>query len=401
MLERLRVPHVFALLTLITALAAIATWFVPSGEYQREKRTIHGHERTVVVPGTFTPEPKAISLVGALIGGEFADGTARPASLMDFLTAIPRGLEASADIIFFIFIIGGTFGILQRTGTIPAAIRALLDRFGHSAPLLTVLIMFVVAVGGSTLGMVEEFIPLVPVFLVIANRMGYDRIYGLALVLLAAQIGFAAATTNPFTINIAQGIAELPINSGIGLRLVFFVLAMTLTTGYVLRYGARIRADPDASLMVGDSEPMPEDSLDAHTFSARHRASLLACGLVFALILWGVQSFGWWMNDMAGGFFFMGLVAAAVCRLPLAETTKAFVHGLEGMVVARCAASNLAVMRCPLSGKDGTYRCTGESRSRAPRSTRRAIPTAVKSLDTLPTRNCVRGHAGIRRSMSA
>lgn len=328
-----RIPHVFVLLTLVTALAAVATWLVPSGQYRRESRVIEGRERTVVVPGTFVPLPKTYSAAGALLGGEAPEGRARPASLLGFLSALPRGLEQSADIVFFIFIIGGAFGILQRTGTIPAAIRALLDRFGHSAPLLTVLIMLAIAVGGSTLGMGEEFIPLVPVFLVIANRLGYDRLYGLGLVLLAAFVGFAAATTNPFTVNIAQGIAELPLNSGIGLRIAFFAVAMSVTIAYLLRYGARIRANPAASLMHGDTEPMPEDNLDAHAFTGRHRLTLVLCGAIFAAILWGVQSLGWWLNDMAGGFFLMGLVAAAACRLSPAGAVQAFVKGLEEMVV--------------------------------------------------------------------
>jgi len=334
MLKRLPIPHVFALLTMVTALSAIATWVVPSGEYRRETRSIEGHERTVVVPGTYRSEPKAFSLRGGLLGGEAPEGSSRPVSLLGFLTSIPRGLEDSADIIFFIFIIGGTFGILQRTGTIPAAIRALLDRFGHSAPLLTVLIMLAVAAGGSTLGMGEEFIPLIPVFLIISNRLGYDRIYGLALVMLAADIGFAAATTNPFTVNIAQGIAELPLNSGVGLRLAFFAVAMTMTIVYVLRYGARIKADPTRSLMHGDTEPMPEDNLDDHSFDGRHKLTLVLCGVIFVGILWGVQALGWWMSDMAGGFFLMGIVAMIACRLPLGEGMKAYVKGLEDMVVA-------------------------------------------------------------------
>lgn len=327
------IPHVFVLLTLVTALAAAATWIVPSGQYRRETRVIEGRERTVVVPGTFVPLPKAYSAAGALVGGEAPEGRAMPASLLGFLSAVPRGLEQAADIVFFIFVIGGAFGILQRTGTIPAAIRALLERFGHSAPLLTVLLMLVIAAGGSTLGMGEEFIPLVPVFLVIANRLGYDRLYGLALVLLAAFVGFAAATTNPFTVNIAQGIAELPLNSGIGLRIAFFAVAMSVTVLYLLRYGARVRASAAASLLYGDAEPMPDDTLDAHAFTGRHRLTLVLCGAIFAAILWGVQALGWWLNDMAGGFFLMGIVAAAACRLSPAGAVQAFVKGLEDMVV--------------------------------------------------------------------
>lgn len=332
--RRLRMPHAIALLTIVTAVAAAATWVVPSGEYQREARVIDGRERTVVVPGTYQREAKAVSMESALLGGDAPEGMVAPVGLLGFLTATPRGLEEAADIVFFIFMIGGTFGILQRTGTIPAAIGALLDRFGHSAPLLTVLIMLAIAVGGSTLGMGEEFIPLIPMFLVVSHRLGYDRIYGLALVMLSSSIGFAAATTNPFTVNIAQGIAELPINSGLGLRLVFFVLAMTITIAYVLRYGARIKANPAASWVADDNQSMAEYTLDDHPFTIRHKLTLFLCGSIFGLMLWGVQTRDWWINDMNGGFLLMGIVAAITCRLSLEETTRAYVRGLENMVVA-------------------------------------------------------------------
>jgi uncharacterized ion transporter superfamily protein YfcC len=79
---------------------------------------------------------------------------------------------------------------------------------------------------------------------------------------------------------------------------------------------------------------MPEDNLDAHELTGRHKLTLVLCGAIFVGILWGVQALGWWMNDMAGGFFLMGIVALIACRLPLAEGMKAYVHGLENMVVA-------------------------------------------------------------------
>ena len=333
--KRIRVPHVFALLTLMVFIASLSTCFVPSGSYQRETKTIEGRERTLVVPGTYENIPKEYSARGLLIGiDEDKDqAVARPVSFFGFLTAIPRGLETSADIIFFIFIIGGTFGILQRSGTIPAAIRALLDHLGHSVTLLTIAIMVILAAGGSTLGMGEEFIPLVPIFLLIARRLGYDRIYGLAMVILAADVGFAAATTNPFTINIAQGIAELPLNSGLGLRIVFFIVSVSWTIAYVLRYGKKIRDDPQASLVFEDGADEPHDDLDDHSFTRFHAVTLVCCAVIFAGILYGVQTLGWWMADMAGGFFLMGLVAAAVSDLNLDESTRAFISGMREMVV--------------------------------------------------------------------
>ena len=333
--RKIRIPHVFALLTIIIFICSLATYVVPSGVYQRETKKIDGRDRTLVVTGTFSEVPKHFSLRGVLIGdGEAAKDKASPVSVQGFLTAIPRGLEQSADIVFFIFVIGGVFGILQRTGTIPATIRKLLDHLGHSATTLTVIIMLCIAVGGSTLGMGEEFIPLVPVFLLISHRLGYDRIFGLAMVMLAADMGFAAATTNPFTVNIAQGIAELRLNSGIGLRIGFFVCCMSLTLLHVLRYGARIKRNPAASLMADDTTEMHDDNLDDFAFNGAHLLTLICCGVIFAGILYGVQALDWWMADMAGGFFLMGIIAAVVCRLSLEDAAKAFTKGMEEMVVA-------------------------------------------------------------------
>ena len=96
--------------------------------------------------------------------------------------------------VFFIFVVGGVFGILNRSGAIVAGIHHLLGKYRDSGPLLTILLMAVIAVGGSTLGMGEEFIPLVPLFLIVSKELGYDRIFGMALVFVAAETGFMAAT---------------------------------------------------------------------------------------------------------------------------------------------------------------------------------------------------------------
>ena len=140
--QRLRIPHVLALLTGIIFVASLATYVVPSGQYDREARVIEGHQRTVVIPGTYHQIPKHYSLRGVALGDD-VEGRSTPVSLHGFLTAIPRGLEKAADIIFFIFIIGGAFGILQRTGVITATLGRLLDKMGDRGPLLTVVLMAV------------------------------------------------------------------------------------------------------------------------------------------------------------------------------------------------------------------------------------------------------------------
>ncbi len=333
-IKRIKIPHVFVLLTGVILLCSLLTYFIPSGSFQRKTKTVGELERTVVIPGTYEKLPKHISLQGLLFGDE-AEGKASPVSLEGFLSAIPRGMEETADIIFFIFILGGVFGILQRTGTIVAALQKLLDFFGSSGPLLTIILMIAIAIGGSTLGMGEEFIPLVPIFLLVSKEMDYDRIYGLALVMLAADVGFAAATTNPFTVNIAQGIAEVPLNSGIPFRIIFFICCITVALIYTLRYGAKIKKDPSASIMADDDFELEEHhDFGEHRFNTAHLLTLISCVAIFAFILYAVQEMGWWLAEMAGGFFLMGIVATIFSRLSISEATKAFVKGMEEMVVA-------------------------------------------------------------------
>lgn len=338
--RRLKVPHVLALLTLIVFIASLSTYVIPSGRYERTIKKIGKDDRTLIVPGTYEPLTKSYGLKDVLIttdGGE-SDESAKPTSLHGFLSAIPRGLAKSQDIVFFIFIIGGALGVVQRTGAITAAIRKLLDHLGHSAPLMTVVVMVVLAAGGSTLGMGEEFIPLVPVFLMLSRRLGYDRIYAMALGFLAADVGFASATTNPFTIQVAQGIAELTPVSGWPLRVVFFFAAMTLTLIHVLRYGARIKANPSASLasfdVAGDKGGDDLATFDDHAFTLRHLWILISCAVIFAGVLVGTQMLDWWMEDMAGGFFLMGIVAAIIGGLSINQAAESFAHGMRDMVVA-------------------------------------------------------------------
>lgn len=330
---RFKVPHVFTLLTGVILVCSLLTWVLPAGRYQREKRTVGGLERSVVVPDSYETLQKNYSVRGAFLG-DARQGSASPVSLVGFLSAIPRGMERSSDIIFFILILGGVFGILQRTGSIVALLSTMQRRFSDSSALLTILLMTAIAIGGSTLGMGEEFIPLVPIFLIASKQMGYDRIYGLALVFLAAEVGFAAATTNPFTVNIAQGIAELPLNSAIPFRVVFFFCALALSVTYVLRYGARIARDPSASFMADDSFDLGDEPDKEVILTWRHILILGSCAAIFILILYAVQTLNWWLTEMAGGFILMGFVAIFVSRLPAADAVKAAVEGMEEMVVA-------------------------------------------------------------------
>ncbi len=333
LLEKIRVPHVFVLLTGVILVCSLATYVVPSGHYERELIEVSGLQRNAVIPGTFEMVPKHLSAKGVAVGDP-VDGEASPVSFAQFLSAIPRGMIEAGDIIFFIFILGAVFGILQQTGTISAVLHSLLERFRDSWKLLTVVLMTVMAVGGSTLGMAEEFIPLIPIFLIVAREIRCDRIYAVAVVFVSAEVGFAAATTNPFTVNIAQRIAEVPLNSAMVFRIVFFVTCLIVAVTYILRYGAKVRRDPSASIMGEEAIVLADDHGEIPNVNGRHLTIVGICSAIFIFILYAVQKLHWWIPEMAGGFILMAFVAIVVGKLNLTEATHAAVEGMKGMVVA-------------------------------------------------------------------
>ena len=331
-LARVRVPHVFPLLLGVILACALLTYAIPAGEYERREVRVGATTRTIVVPGTYRRLPKEISIGRALAGRGGGERPA-PASLVQLVTAVPRGMAAAADIIFLIFIVGGLFGILQRAGTIAAVIHALLARFAGSGPLLTAVLMMAVGIGGSTLGMGEEFVALVPVFLMVSREMGRDRVFGVALVYLGGAVGFAAATTNPFTVQIAQGIAGVPIGSGIGFRLVFFLAAMLAAIVHVERYGRRVRTDPSRSLAADEDGAPAAADVAPVPLTGAHVAIVLSAAAIFAGALYAIQAHGWWLDELSGAFLLIAILAAALAGLGVADATAAFVKGLEEMTV--------------------------------------------------------------------
>ncbi len=216
---KLRVPHTFVLLFALVALAAIATHFLPAGEYQRTE--VEG--RKLVDPDSYRPI------------------AAHPAGLGDVFLAWPRGLAATAAIVFYIFIIGGAFGVLQATGALDALIAGVVAAARGRGEIILPALMFLFAVGGGTIGMAEETLPFLPGLVLLARRLGYDEVVGGAIALVGAGAGFSGAFMNPFTVGVGQAIAGLPLFSGMGYRLIVWFVLTTVTIVYVSWYARRHR----------------------------------------------------------------------------------------------------------------------------------------------------------------
>ena len=194
-----RIPHVFIFLFLIIILCSILSYFIPSGSFDREVRVINKIEQNVVVPGSYKEIPKHYSVQGVFIE-DAKKGYSSPTSVFNVLTSVPKGLQQSAALVFFIFILGAVFNLIVETKSIHAFLSGLIDRFKNNTTLLFFLIYTTISTGSAFIGISLELIPLIPILLLLAKQKGYDRMFGFALGVLPVFVGWSTGTTNPLSV---------------------------------------------------------------------------------------------------------------------------------------------------------------------------------------------------------
>ena len=318
----------------MVVLTVIATWIVPGGEYQR----VDKEGRTVPVAGSFQFSERQPQGLGAL-----------------FISPIKGFIEA-AYIIVFIFVVGGAFAVIQKTGAITSFIHNLALKFGESRALRALLIpvtMIIFSLGGAIFGMCEETMPFVLIFVPLALSLGYDTIVGVCIPFVGAAAGFAGAFFNPFTVGIAQGIAGLPLYSGLVYRLIIWGAGTAIAIIIVMRYSSRVLKNPKISPTYHD-DLKRKQSLDLDTSSknkvkitAAHKRVLYLFLAGMVLLVFGILKYKWYINEIAGLFLALGILSGIMGKLSSEELAKSFVDGAKDMINAAliigCARAILVV----------------------------------------------------------
>lgn len=300
---KLRVPHPLVLLTAGVILAAAASYVLPAGEYERRDDEATG--RVVVVAGTYEEvEPN-------------------PVNLFDAMVALPRGMADAAEIIFLVFLIGGAFTVVDATGALRRGVTSL-TRALHGRDLLIIPVVSVpFAVGGVVQNLQEEIIPLIPVLLILTRRIGFNAMVAVAMSAGAAFVGSAFSPINPFQVQIAQRLAELPLASGAAFRIVFLLLALTFWVGMTMRYARRTRGPAEAEAGEGTEGMRSSDW-----------GILGLVGASFVLAVVGMTQWDWGFNELSAAFFIMGVIVGLLAGLRVGGTTEAYLRGFREMTFA-------------------------------------------------------------------
>ena len=310
----LKNPHGYFIIFVLILIATLATWTLPAGEYERFKDPHSG--KTIVDPESF----------------HYVDPN--PIDPFEMLQAIPTGFKQAAGIIAFVFIIAGAIQIIRSTGALDAGIIAMVNKMkGRDTPLLLA-IMFVFALLGSVFGFAEETIPLIPLGVAMALALGYDRVVGFHIVRTAAWVGFAGAMLNPFTIGVAQSIAELPLYSGLWYRIICFLVFFTIGAVFILKYARDIRKDPKKSILYGyKGEDRAEFNLDYEQQELTPTRKLILLVLFGGILLqiYGVIEYGWYTTEISALFLGLGIIAGLIAKMNPSKLFGEFVSGARGV----------------------------------------------------------------------
>ncbi|OHE36633.1 MAG: hypothetical protein A2013_04905, partial [Tenericutes bacterium GWE2_38_8] len=219
--------NAIVILFILLVLTGILTYFIPSGSYEY-----------TLVDGIETVVPDSFHYTNAGNIAFYRIFTA------PFEVLFSDGNTIIIAIILFLLIIGGSIKILTKIGVIEHIISSIIQKFKAKKYLLLSMITLIFMSVGAFIGVFEEVIPLVPIMIILSKKLGWDTKIGLGMSILAAGFGFSAAITNPFTIGVAQQLAQLPLFSGFLYRIIIFIIVYALLDLFLIYSAKKIDTKP-------------------------------------------------------------------------------------------------------------------------------------------------------------
>lgn len=314
-IQKFRAPNTYFFIVIIMAFVAILTWLIPGGQYlsdpaNTQLKTFHFIQNT-------------------------------PQGIWAFLTAPIRGFVDAAQIIGFVLLVGGAFGVFQKTEALDTAIKELVlaqqkRKWLQKSLLPIITILF--SLGGAVFGMSEEVIPFILLLIPLAIALGYDSITGVAIAYVGAHTGFAAAFLNPFTVGVAQNIAGVPLFSGVLYRIIVWLIFTFITVLYIYRYAGRIKKHPETSPVFENDLKLKKEhhwktgEADPGGLDFSHKLVLTIFVLSMVILVFGVLYFKWYIDEIAALFLVMGVTVGIAGKLNANEIAKTFIGGAKDLV---------------------------------------------------------------------
>lgn len=301
-MRKVAFPHPLIIMLGFILLAAMATYVVPSGSFDRVLDEETGRE--IVVAGSY-------KLTGD-----------KNVSLTETGLAIPEGIILGADIMVLILLVGAAFYVVEKTGALQVGIGALVYRFRNNQYLLLVIFSGFFFLGGASFGMQEEIIAMTAILVLLAKKIHYDVRATIALSLGSACVGSAFSPINPFGSLLAQKIAEVNLAEGLAFRLIFLVLGFILWTAFHIKCGKSKHVN------------LEKAEFESVKISKTHGLILFITLTGMVIMPWGIIQQDWGYNEMSIFFFVIGISCGLIGKMGINGTARAFSQGFSEMIFA-------------------------------------------------------------------
>ena len=309
------------ILLILTFIAGILTQILPQGQYQRVK-TIDGEK---IIPDSFNSiKQKPLPIYHWFIAW--------------FEVLLYEGNFLVISIIIFILLIGVCFAIIDKTGVLQHIIKVLSDRFSKNKILLVALISLFFMLLGSMFGIFEEMLPLIPLILLLCQKFGWDEQMALGMSLLATGFGFAAAISNPFTLGVAQKLANIPVFSGFGLRLIVFLVIYFMLLIFLVNHMKKLKRtgvsnieNPDEKKSYSDNSNQDKNIKKSVVFFTL----MMIIMLIFIVLTLFVKAIsGLSLPLIALVFITIAIGTSIIQKIPFKEVLKTALKGFTGIAPA-------------------------------------------------------------------
>ena len=310
-MRKFKVPNTYVIIAAIIAVCAVLTWLVPGGQYVKADDGTLSYEAVDHVPQTW-----------------------------QVLSAVYHGFVKQAGIIVFILVVGGAFWLLNATGAVEAGIQRFIVRIGKRDILVLVALTVLFSLAGAVFGMSEETIPFVGIVVPLVVSMGYDAFMGMLVVYVASNVGFSSAFLNPFTVGIAQGMADLPLFSGMPYRIFCWALLTLLMVVFVCFYAKKMKTSPRAPSGLGRSDNVISSGGEAGVeksmkpLTKRQSWILVVLLLTVVALIVGVTCWQWYMPEITGLFLGMGIVCGIIAGLSANKIADELIAGARDILSA-------------------------------------------------------------------
>lgn len=357
--KEIKFPSAFTVLFIVLVLAAILTYIVPAGSYDRlqydseaqefVKTGAEGEEKGRVSASQDVLDKLNITVPfenfinedikkPVAIPGSYNELEQRPQGFMDVASAPIEGITDSIGIIVFVLLLGGCIGVLNKTGTFDSGIAALSKLTKGKEFLMVTIISSIVALDGTTFGLAEETIAFYPILMPIFLASGFDAMVTIAAIYMGSSIGTMFSTTNAFSVVVASNAAGISFKEGIGIRIVSLIIAQGISLWYIYRYSKKVRKNPSNSIIAEDMPRIREQYLSGYDpenvadFNFRRIAMLIVFIGAFPIMIYGVMELEWWFEEMSTLFLIVGILLIILSGLPEQEAVNSFLDGASDLV---------------------------------------------------------------------